>query len=222
MLIAKWMNIARRRDGFTLIETIVTVGILAVIAAFVIPTVVQKVGAGDPVKAQNDLNSVRTAMETFATDSKAGFPHQISSLTSKPVAALSKLIDSSAMTLNQIAAWSGPYLGATISTALGDSLATGYSAYIMNFLDRYDITNNIPEHNAAGAINATFSTTNTLFAGVQVHGLTPNQARALNALVDGAGDPNQVDGSNTTGRFRFAIPVAGVVVAFYLAAPITQ
>ncbi|MEP6491572.1 MAG: prepilin-type N-terminal cleavage/methylation domain-containing protein [bacterium] len=222
MLIAKSMNGDRRRAAFTLIETIVTVGILAVIASFVIPSVIQRVGVGDPVKAQNDLTSVRTAIETFATDSKAGFPHQISSLTAKPVTATSRLIDSAGMTLKQVAAWNGPYLGATISVAPADSLATGFTAYIMNFLERYDITNNVPEHNAAGTANSTFVLTSTLFAGVQVHGLTPNHAKTLNALIDGPGDPNQLDGSNTTGRFRFAAPAGGLVIAFYLAAPITQ
>jgi prepilin-type N-terminal cleavage/methylation domain-containing protein len=215
-------NTARRRAGFTLIETIVTVGLLAVIAAFVIPTVIQKAGVGDPVKVQNDLNSVRTAIETFATDSKAGFPHQISWLTSKPVANSSRLIDSTAMTLNQVTAWNGPYIGATMSAVPGDSLATGYTAYIMNFLDRYDILNNVPEHNASGAVSPTFSATGTLFAGVQIHGLTFNQATALNKLIDGISDPNLADSSNTSGRFRFGTPTSGVVIAHYLAVPITQ
>jgi prepilin-type N-terminal cleavage/methylation domain-containing protein len=213
---------ARRRAGFTLIETIVTVGLLAVIASFVIPTVIQKAGAGDPVKVQNDLNTIQTALSTFATDSKAGFPHQISSLTSKPVANTSRLIDSTAMTVNQVTAWNGPYLGATISTTAGDSLATGFTAYVMNFLDRYDLVNNVPEHNSSGALNGTFSATSTLFAGIQIHGLTPAQAKVLNTIIDGGSDPNQLDGSNTTGRFRFSAPVGGLVVAFYLSVPITQ
>src|SRR5262249_5227243 len=121
-------NRARRRAGFTLIETIVTVGLLAVIAAFVIPTVIQKAGSRDHVKVQNDLNAVQTAIETFATDSKAGFPHQISALTTKPVAGTTRLIDSTALTANQVSAWNGPYIGATISSAAGDSLSTGFTA----------------------------------------------------------------------------------------------
>lgn len=213
---------ARRRAGFTLIETIVTVGLLAVIAAFVIPTVIQKAGAGDPVKVQNDLNSVRTAIETFATDSKAGFPHQISSLTSTPIPLSSRLIDSTAMTANQVTAWNGPYIGATMSTAPGDSLATGYTAYIMNFLDRFDITNNVSEHTAAGALDPAFVATGTLFVGVRIHGLTYNQATTLNRLIDGISDPSLPDSSNTKGRLRFTKPLLGVVVAHYLASPITQ
>ena len=213
---------ARRRTGFTLIETIVTVGLLAVIASFVIPTVIQKAGAGDPVKVQNDVGSIQTAPETFATDSKAGFPHQVSALTSKPVAGVTRLIDSTAITANQVVAWNGPDLGATISALPGDSLATGFTAFVMNFIDRYDSVNNVPDHNAAGALNGAFSAASTLFAGVQLHGLTPAQAKTLNGLIDGTSDVNQGDGSNTTGRLRFSAPVGGLVVAFYLAAPITQ
>ena len=215
----------RRRAGFTVIETIVTVGLLAVIAAFVIPTVIQKAGSGDPVKVQNDLNAVQTALETFATDSKAGFPHQLSTLTLRPVGAPApnptRLIDSTAVTANQVAAWNGPYIGATIKLAAGDSLATGYTAYIMNFFDRYDSANNVPEHTSAGAVNGAFSSSSPLWVGVQVRGLTPTQASALNTLIDGGSDPD-IAGANTTGRFRYTAPAAGVVVAYYLAVPITQ
>jgi prepilin-type N-terminal cleavage/methylation domain-containing protein len=212
---------ARRRGGFTLVETIVTVGLLAVIAAFVIPTVIQKAGSGDPVKVQNDLGAVRTALETFATDSKAGFPHQMSALTIRPIVGTSRSIDSTAISANQVAAWNGPYLGATITAAPGDSLATGYTAYIMNFLDRYDSGNNVPEHTAAGAVNGSFAAANPLWVAAQVHGLTPSQAASLNRLFDGGSDPD-VAGANTTGRFRYTAPNGGVVVAYYLAVPITQ
>lgn len=213
----------RRRSGFTLIETIVTVGILAVLAAFVVPTVIQKAGVGDPVKVQNDLNTVRSGLETFATDSKAGFPHLLWSLTATPVANSTRLIDSTAMSANQVAKWNGPYIGATMSSAAGDSLATGYTAFLMNFVDRYDITDNIPEHKADGSVNPTFVSTNTLFASVEIHGLTLAQGIALNTLIDGASDVNVVaDSSNTTGRLRFGHPVGGhIAQAYYLASPIT-
>lgn len=213
----------RRRGGFTLIETIVTVGLIAVIAAFVVPTVIQKAGSGDPVKVQNDLNTVRTAIETFATDVKNGFPHQINTLTAKPTAGVDRFLDSTTMTANQVAVWNGPYMAATIGTTVNDSLATAYTAYIMNYLDRYDAISNTPEHNAAGALNAGFLATNTLFAAVQVHNLTLSQARALNTLFDGTVDANQADSSNTTGRFRWPHPTTPgqVKVAYYLASPIT-
>src|SRR5262249_35301528 len=159
-------------------ETIVTVGLLAVIAAFVIPTVIQKAGAGDPVKVQNDITAVQRGMETFATDSKAGFPRLVSSLTARPTVT-SQLIDLTptgtiAMTTNQVSAWNGPYLGATMSTTQKDSISTGFLAYVMNHIVRYDATTDAPEFdsNFAPPAGTTFSNTNTLFAAVQIHGLT--------------------------------------------------
>ncbi len=214
---------ARRRDGFTLIETIVTVGLIAVIAAFVVPTVIQKAGSGDPVKVQNDLNTVRTAMETFATDIKNGFPRQINTLTTKPTVGTDRFIDSTTLTASQVAVWNGPYMAATIGSGVNDSLATGYTAYIRNFIDRYDSKVNTPEHSAVGAVIGTFDAANTLFASVEVHNLTLSQARALNALFDGTIDADQADSSNTTGRFRWPHPTAPgqVKISYYLAVPIT-
>src|SRR5438552_15135310 len=79
-------TVRRRPGGFTLIETIVTVGLLAVLAAFVVPTVIQKAGAGDPVKVASDLTSLRSALETFMAD-VSGYPNQIRMLTDVPTGA---------------------------------------------------------------------------------------------------------------------------------------
>ena len=213
-----------QRRGFTLIETIVTVGLLAVLAAFVIPTVIQKGGAGDPVKVTNDLGSVRTALDNFANDTKAGFPGQIWDLTNKP-AATDKLVDNvTVVTPGQIAVWNGPYIGATIGNAATDSMPTGFTAFISNQLQRYDMVNNAGE--LSGGTGA-FTATNTLFVAVKVTGLTATQAATINKAIDGPADPNVASGpnagANTTGRFRFDAPNANnVVVAYYLASPITQ
>lgn len=216
------------RPGFTLIETIVTIGLLAVIAAFVIPTVIQKAGAGDPVKVQNDLTAIQTALGTFATDSKDGFPRLLVSLTARPTVA-SQLVDLTAggtlaMTTNQVGSWNGPYLGATFNTNpinQKDSIGTGFLAYIMNHVVRYDVTTDSPEFDATFAppSGGTFSATNTLFAAVQVHGLTLAQAQKLNTLIDGTGEVSGA--TNGAGRFRYNT-VSGVFIAYYMAAPITQ
>jgi prepilin-type N-terminal cleavage/methylation domain-containing protein len=212
------------RRGFTLIETIVTVGLLAVLAAFVIPTVIQKGGAGDPVKVTNDLGSLRTALDNFANDTKAGYPGQIWDLTNKPTTT-DKLVDNATVvTAGQIAVWNGPYVGATIGNAAADSMPTGYTASISNQLQRYDMVNNAGELSGG---TGTFSTANTMFVAVKVTGLTATQAATINKAIDGPSDPNVVGGpnagANATGRFRFDPPNANnVVIAYYLASPITQ
>src|SRR5439155_1509637 len=118
----KKAGLACRRAGFTLIETIVTVGLLSVLAAFVIPSVIQKSSAADPVKLQNDLNTVRMGMETFSSDTKAGLPNQIWMLTNRPTSANHIIDSATALTQGQTAVWNGPYIAATIGSTPQDSI----------------------------------------------------------------------------------------------------
>jgi prepilin-type N-terminal cleavage/methylation domain-containing protein len=215
---------ARRRAGFTLIETIVTVGLIAVLAAFVIPTVVQKAQAADPVKISNDVNAIGTGLDNFLNDTKAGYPSQIWEITARPTTANTLIDHTTLLTASQIALWNGPYLGSTIGTADGDSLPTGYTAFIANRVERYDAQNNKGE--ISGGTGSTFSTTNTLFVTIKITGLTLTQATTVNVMIDGPSDVNVSSGLNTganiTGRFRFDPPNANnIVVAYYLASPIT-
>ena len=111
---------SRRRSGFTLVETIVTVGLLAVLAAFIVPTIVQKAGAAEPVKVVNDLSAIRTGLETFLSD-VGEYPNQLRMLTDKPSTA-NHFVDSvTALTGGQVLAWNGPYLSSTIGTLVTDS-----------------------------------------------------------------------------------------------------
>jgi prepilin-type N-terminal cleavage/methylation domain-containing protein len=212
--------VRRRPGGFTLIETIVTVGLLAVLAAFVVPTVIQKSGAGDPVKVANDLNSLRTGLDNFSNDTKAGFPNQVWQLTAKPSTS-NVLVDGvTNLSAGQVALWQGPYINATIGSASADSMPTGYTAYVRNLLQRYDAEDNKGEV-SGGPAAATFSATKTLFVAVRINGLNTAQAATVNKMIDGPDDVNEADGSNITGRFRFDKPnAAGVVVAYFLASPI--
>jgi type II secretory pathway pseudopilin PulG len=221
----------RRRVGFTLIETIVTIGLLAVLAAFVVPSVVQKASAADPVKIANDLNSIRTAMESYSNDTHAGFPNQLWILTTKP-STLNHLIDSvdathtgTSLTVGIVNAWNGPYLSATIDTVAG-VLQTGFNAQILNHLQRYDAVANKGE-GSGGTAGAIFNVNSSLYVAIRINGLTTPQAELMNRIMDG---PTDTDvsvgpdlGANQTGRFRFDKPnAANVVTAYFLAVPITQ
>ena len=220
---------SRRRAGFTLIETIVTVGLLAVLAAFVVPTVIQKASAGDPVMVASDLAAIRTGLETFISDVKDSYPNQIRLLTEKPTT-LNHFVDSTtAFTPGQIAAWNGPYLGSTIGALVIDSLATGYTAFIKNFIARYDGQNNAAERyvTPGAGTGGVFSAASTLYATVTIVGLTAPQAGIVNRLLDGGDDLDLTVGAyigaNVTGRLRYDRPNAnGLVVAYYLAAPIVK
>lgn len=218
----------RRRTAFTLVETIVTLGLLAVLAAFVVPTVVQKAGAGDPVKVVSDLSAIRTGLETFQTD-VGGVPNQLKMLLEQPTVA-NHFVDSvTVLKQGNAVAWNGPYLNAEIGALPQDSLSTGFRAYIYNNLSRYDATTNAAEFYVipGSGTGGTFSQTNTLFAYATITGLTTRQAQLVNRLIDGDDDTDVLLGPNTganiQGRFRYDAPNANaIVVAYYLASPLSK
>jgi len=220
-------KVARARRGFTLVETVVTVGLLAVLAAFVVPSVIRKADAADPVKVANDLNAISTALQTFTSDMKGLMPGDIQDLTQpvlvnsvcNQVSPCDSLITHrSAYTASQAVLWRGPYLAASVERDPNAMLRSGYVADISNTLVRFDAINGVPEWcqlTSGGAVGCNgFIPTNPLFAAVRVTGLNREQAIQVNAIIDGANELN----SGFEGRFRFTSDGA---LAFFLAAPLS-
>jgi prepilin-type N-terminal cleavage/methylation domain-containing protein len=220
-----------RRGGFTLIETVVTVGILAVMAAFVIPSVMKKADAADPVKVANDLNSVSTAIQQFGTDVKGAMPGDIEDLTEPLLTNAScnssnpcdsTITHQDIYTIQQVRQWKGPYLAASITADPIASIRSGYVADIHNALVRFDATSGVPEFcsgNGAQMIPCSgFISTNQIYVAVRVDSLDLAQALIVNAIIDG---PNETQ-PGLQGRFRFptpASPTALATPAYFLAAP---
>lgn len=55
-------------SGFTLIELLVVVGIMAALAAIVVPNVARFVGTGEEEGADWELNTLQSSMDTAITD----------------------------------------------------------------------------------------------------------------------------------------------------------
>ena len=89
-----------RRDaeaGFTLLELLVVLGILALLAAIGYPQVLRYLGAARVETAKTQMSAISTALELFALDN-GGFPSQqagLNALVQPPPGARS---------------WRGPYL----------------------------------------------------------------------------------------------------------------
>jgi prepilin-type N-terminal cleavage/methylation domain-containing protein len=222
----------RSRAGFTLVETIVTVGLIAVMAAFVVPSVLKKADAADPVKVANDLNSISTAVQSFASDVKGALPGDIEDLTeplftnaacNTTTPCDSTITHTDIYTAQQVKLWKGPYLAASIDADPRSAIRSGYVAQIHNTLVRFDAISGIPEFCPSVGVTLVpctgFIPTNPLFVAVRVDSLNLAQALIVNGIIDG---PNETQ-PGLQGRFRFptpATPTQLATPAYFLAAPV--
>lgn len=87
----------RREQGFTLLELLVVLGILALLATFAAPQVLRYLGRAKSETAKLQINAISSAVELYALDNGGYPPQQVG---------LQGLMRAPA----QAARWSGPYL----------------------------------------------------------------------------------------------------------------
>src|SRR4051812_14478152 len=96
-----------RRGGFTLPEVLVTITIVAVLAAVVVPAVLNQVSKGDTAALAGDVGALRTAISNFTTDTRH-YPRTIGDLITKPAAGDLDILGT-AYGAAAVSAWKGPY-----------------------------------------------------------------------------------------------------------------
>lgn len=228
------------KRGFTLIETVVTVGIVAAMAAVVIPQVARQFDAADPARIQNDLKNIQTAMETYFVNIRV-VPGDIDDLVN-PIAVgvgndstLSTGTDAPLLVGSEATLWRGPYLDQSITQALlDDQIPTAYGAFIVdNFVCYNSGTNEHGISNATGVpaaddvgCNAAAVGTEQTYVAVQITGIacdtsTGSTFMTINELFDGAAEGT----ANLNGRVRCQASGGGtkavdVNVVYFLAMPI--
>lgn len=98
----------RNRRGFTLPEILVTVTVVAVLAAVVVPAVTQYAGKGDAPSTKQDVDGIRQGVTGFVTDIRS-YPDSLGDLV--------------ASTAADSARWKGPY--SQISLTSGKFTSSG-------------------------------------------------------------------------------------------------
>jgi len=149
------------RAGFTLIEVLVTLVLIALLLGVIVPSVLNQLDRGDPTRVASDLEGVRSGVRLFRVDVKR-FPYSVEQLTENPVGTgvpWDTIVDFNGATINTglIARWNGPYLDGspvadtltTIATALGGQIeplfrsktlaGSAYLTVLVSGLSRADI-----------------------------------------------------------------------------------
>ncbi|MBA3645100.1 MAG: prepilin-type N-terminal cleavage/methylation domain-containing protein [Gemmatimonadaceae bacterium] len=137
--------------GFTLAEVLVTLAIIAVMAAVLLPALNQQLSKGDAGRTSSDLTNIQSAAQAFVSDVHR-YPATLTQLsTAVGTNGLNADGTTTAIPAGLLLKWKGPYLtrdvattggGATISTSF--SVVSSTNAYLtisVTNVDRNDFAN---------------------------------------------------------------------------------
>jgi prepilin-type N-terminal cleavage/methylation domain-containing protein len=171
-----------RRDGFTLVEVLVTLVLIALLVGVVLPSVIRQLDRGEPVRISEDLEAVRSAAQLFRVDVRR-WPGTLDQLVAAPDATTGWASNLDAMgqeiPAGLRARWNGPYL--EIGELAGDTLYIGVGGAVLPALDTL--------HWGDGA-----------FLRAQVENLTAQQAAGVSEIIDGH---TNVSTAASGGRVRY-------------------
>ena len=197
----------RGREGFTLIEVLVTLILLAVLAAAVFPVVTRQSDSADPVRAASDLAAIRAGVESFRLDVRPNWPADLEDLAHVPAATDPDLNGNA---FDHADKWRGPYLDAVIpvNAGLDTNLAftTGFDGEIQS--DLVCLSGGVTPR---ADWPATADCVNGDVIAVEVQELSALEAAALESAID-----NNTT-VNLTGKFRHA--GGTTTVGYYVVGP---
>ncbi len=110
--------------GFTLPEVLVTVTVVAVLAAVVVPAVTQFVTKGNAPASKQDIQALQNGISGFTADVRAfpGALNQLSTAISASDSAAGTTIGP-AFSTGQVASWKGPYFSTPVT--VGGTFTSG-------------------------------------------------------------------------------------------------
>ena len=118
---------SRKRLGFTLPEVLVTIAIIATLAAVLLPALTGQISKGDSTRAAEDLKAVQSAVTAFVSDVRR-YPGKLEHLTD-PITISDADALSSTYPAGLVEKWNGPYLNKQLENG---TLKTTFGAFIQS------------------------------------------------------------------------------------------
>lgn len=114
------------RRGFTLAEVLVTLAIIAIMAAVLLPALNSQISKGEVGRLASDLTNIQTAAQAFLSDVHR-YPQTTAELTTTATGGLD--INGVAIPSTLTAKWKGPYLSRDVlaSTGSGGTISTTFA-----------------------------------------------------------------------------------------------
>lgn len=192
------------KGGFTLIEVLVTLILLAVLVAAVFPVVTQQSEQGDPVRVANDLASVRTAVGQFRLNVRPDYPGDLEDLVFQPSTDVGTDATFKGAAYSNASNWNGPYLDISLtenemSPPDTNGFYTAFGGQIDGELKCLDATGVSP-------ITPTSNCAAGNFVAAELKYISSSEANLLEEQIDG----NTT--ANTTGKFRHSGNTAYYIV----------
>lgn len=183
-------RLARNVRGFTLPEVLVTITIIGLLAAVVIPTVAGQVKKGDTGKVGDDLAAIRGGVEQYLSDVRK-YPNTIGQLTLPISTSMAPLSGTSAANYGtaDVQRWRGPYLNKDSAAVL----STGFGLKMNGNFVLDSVLASAYDSVSTGACSAVAGCQK--YIGVRISGVDS----ATWALIDQTFD----DGNALTGTIRF-------------------
>lgn len=124
-----------KKKGFTLIELMIVIAIIAILAAILVPNFLRARAQGQWTQCQSNCKNIGTALEMYSTDNAGHYPNEMTSLTPNYLKALPKCSAANAET------YSGKYTVASQPDA--------YTFYCEGSAHKgVDVSENYPQYNS--------------------------------------------------------------------------
>lgn len=114
-------NRPSKTRGFTLAEVLVTIAIIAIMAAVLLPALNNQLSKGDTSRIASDLTNMQSGVQAFFSDIRQ-YPDSASQLVSG-ISASSTDINGATFQPSAVTAWKGPYVARDVLSNTGGRAA---------------------------------------------------------------------------------------------------